>query len=291
MPFIEEEFKISEPKKALFVVRDILNCSLKEAQRHIDKQRLRVDNKVVKKSQIIQGMVSLTYFKPVNNTQELVFETKDFGVFNKSAQIYTHPKGYFYHKSLLDCIQASFGRGAHPAHRLDYETSGLVLVGKNLQHTKALKALFMQQKVKKTYLALVYGKLIQSLRIDEPILVPQTIQEDLRIRSCISPLGKIAITLVEPLSYNALLDISLIRVTPLTGRTHQIRLHLSYVGHRIIGEGLYGVSDENAREYLKLKRENQAPLLMLHATSLEFSFKNANYKIVSQIPKRFLSFL
>ncbi|AFI05444.1 RluA family pseudouridine synthase [Helicobacter cetorum] len=291
MPFIEEEFEILKPTKALFFVRDILKCSLKEAQRHIDKERLKINHRVVKKSQIIQGIASLTYFKPTNNIQKLVFETKDFGVFNKNAQVYTHPKGYFYHESLLDCIQSHFGKNAHPAHRLDYETSGLVLVGKNLQNTKALKTLFMQQLVKKTYLALVHGKITQSLHINKPILVPQNIQKDLRIRSCISPLGKPSITLVEPLTYNAFLDTSLIRVTPLTGRTHQIRLHLSSVGHRIVGEGLYGVSDENAREYLRLKRENNAPLLMLHATSLDFEFKGASYRLISQMPERFIQFL
>ncbi len=129
------------------------------------------------------------------------------------------------------------------------------------------------------------------MKIDKPILTPQNIQKDLHIRSKISPLGKQSITLVEPLSYNPFLDISLLKITPLTGRTHQIRLHLSSVDHRIVGEGLYGVADENAREYLQLKRENNAPLLMLHAASLEFEFKGAIYKIASPMPERFMPFL
>ncbi|MFT2705000.1 RluA family pseudouridine synthase, partial [Helicobacter pylori] len=175
--------------------------------------------------------------------------------------------------------------------RLDYETSGLVLAGKTLQSAKDLKALFMQKKVKKTYLALAHGLVDKNTIIDKPILTPQNIQKDLRIKSKISPLGKPSITLVEPLSYNPFLDISLLKITPLTGRTHQIRLHLSSVGHRIVGEGLYGVANEEAREYLQLKRENNAPLLMLHATSLKFEFKGAIYKITSPMPKRFMPFL
>ncbi|GAA7622707.1 RNA pseudouridine synthase [Helicobacter pylori] len=291
MPFVEEEFEILKPIKALFFVRDALKCSLKEAQRHLDKQRLKQDRQAVRKSQMIQGIVSLIHFKPNEKTQALVFETKDFGVFDKPPQVYTHPKGYFYHESLLDCIQSHFGKNAHPAHRLDYETSGLVLAGKTLQSAKDLKALFMQKKVKKTYLALAHGLVDKNIVIDKPILTPQNIQKDLRIKSKISPLGKPSTTLVEPLSYNPFLDISLLQITPLTGRTHQIRLHLSSVGHRIVGEGLYGVIDENAREYLQLKRENNAPLLMLHATSLEFEFKGAIYKITSPMPKRFMPFL
>ncbi len=129
------------------------------------------------------------------------------------------------------------------------------------------------------------------MKIDKPILTPQNIQKDLRIRSQISPLGKPSITLVEPLSYNPFLDISLLKITPLTGRTHQIRLHLSSVDHRIVGERLYGVADEEARGYLQLKRENHAPLLMLHAASLEFEFKGAIYEIISPIPQRFIPFL
>ncbi|GAA9720355.1 RNA pseudouridine synthase [Helicobacter pylori] len=291
MPFVEEEFEILKPTKALFLVCDVLKCSLKEAQRHLDKQRLKQNQQAVRKSQIIQGVVRLIHFKPNEKTQALVFETKDFGAFDKPAQVYTHPKGYFYHESLLDCIQSHLGKNAHPAHRLDYETSGLVLAGKTLQNAKDLKALFMQKKVKKTYLALVHGLVEKNMKIDKPILTPQNIQKDLRIRSKISPLGKPSTTLVEPLSYNPFLDISLLKITPLTGRTHQIRLHLSSINHRIVGEGLYGVADENAREYLQLKRENNAPLLMLHAASLEFEFKKAFYEIISPMPKRFIPFL
>ncbi|GAA8215075.1 RNA pseudouridine synthase [Helicobacter pylori] len=291
MPFVEEEFEILKPIKALFFVRDVLKCSLKEAQRHLDKQRLKQNQQVVRKSQMIQGVVRLIHFKPNEKTQALVFETKDFGVFDKPPQVYTHPKGYFYHESLLDCIQSHFGKNAHPAHRLDYETSGLVLAGKTLQSAKDLKVLFMQKKVKKTYLALAHGLVDKDIVIDKPILTPQNIQKDLRIKSKISPLGKPSTTLVEPLSYNPFLDISLLKIAPLTGRTHQIRLHLSSVNHRIVGEGLYGVIDENARKYLQLKRENNAPLLMLHATSLEFEFKGAIYEITSQMPQRFMPFL
>ncbi|GAA9001110.1 RNA pseudouridine synthase [Helicobacter pylori] len=291
MPFVEEEFEILKPTKALFFVRDALKCSLKEAQRHLDKQRLKQNQQAVCKSQMIQGVVSLIHFKPNEKTQALVFETKDFGVFDKPPQVYTHPKGYFYHESLLDCIQSHFGKNAHPAHRLDYETSGLVLAGKTLQSAKDLKTLFMQKKVKKTYLALAHGLVDKNTIIDKPILTPQNIQKDLRIKSEISPLGKPSTTLVEPLSYNPFLDISLLKITPLTGRTHQIRLHLSSVNHRIVGEGLYGVIDENARKYLQLKRENNAPLLMLHASSLEFEFKGAIYEITSPMPKRFMPFL
>ncbi|GAA9946942.1 RNA pseudouridine synthase [Helicobacter pylori] len=291
MPFVEEEFEILKPIKALFFVRDVLKCSLKEAQRHLDKQRLKQNQQVVRKSQMIQGVVRLIHFKPNEKTQALVFETKDFGVFDKPPQVYTHPKGYFYHESLLDCIQSHFGKNAHPAHRLDYETSGLVLVGKTLQSAKDLKTLFMQKKVKKTYLALVHGLVDKNIVIDKPILTPQNIQKDLRIKSKISPLGKPSTTLVEPLSYNPFLDISLLKITPITGRTHQIRLHLSSVNHRIVGEGLYGVANKEAREYLQLKRENNAPLLMLHATSLEFEFKGAIYEIASPMPKRFMPFL
>ncbi|GAA6789281.1 RNA pseudouridine synthase [Helicobacter pylori] len=291
MPFVEEEFEILKPTRALFFVRDVLKCSLKEAQRHLDKQRLKQNQQTVRKSQMIQGVVSLIHFKPNEKTQALVFETKDFGVFDKPPQVYTHPKGYFYHESLLDCIQSHLGKNAHPAHRLDYETSGLVLAGKTLQSVKDLKALFMQKKVKKTYLALAHGLVEKSMKIDKPILTPQNIQKDLHIRSKISPLGKPSITLVEPLSYNPFLDISLLKITPLTGRTHQIRLHLSSIGHRIVGEGLYGVADEEARIYLQLKRENNTPLLMLHAFRLGFEFKKAFYKITSPMPKRFMPFL
>ncbi|GAA8127362.1 RNA pseudouridine synthase [Helicobacter pylori] len=291
MPFVEEEFEILKPIKALFFVCDVLKCSLKEAQRHLDKQRLKQNRQAVRKSQMIQGVVSLIHFKPNEKTQVLVFETKDFGVFDKPPQVYTHPKGYFYHESLLDCIQSHFGKNAHPAHRLDYETSGLVLAGKTLQSAKDLKTLFMQKKVKKTYLALAHGLVDKNIVIDKPILTPQNIQKDLRIKSKISPLGKPSTTLVEPLSYNPFLDISLLKIAPLTGRTHQIRLHLSSVNHRIVGEGLYGVIDENAREYLQLKRENNAPLLMLHASSLEFEFKGAIYEITSPMPQRFMPFL
>ncbi len=167
-------------------------------------------------------------------------------------------------------------------HRLDKDTSGVILVARNQNYFNYLKNLFQIHQVKKTYLALVYGKLEPKLGIiKKPIrLKPGTIKRTVWR----GKIEKEAITeyrVLKYLKYNKslakkLLYFSLLEVIPKTGRTHQIRVHLSSIGHPIIGDSLYGPKINP----LGLKRQ------FLHAESLEFSLENGRrIKIESGLPE------
>jgi len=140
-------------------------------------------------------------------------------------------------------------------HRLDRDTSGVLLVARTPEARDALRAQFKAAQVSKVYLALVIGRPEhERARIDSPI------GRDPRERKRLAVLegGRQAITDYGVLEY--LGDYTLLEVHPLTGRTHQIRVHLAAIGHPVVGDRVYGPG----RQKLRLRR------LFLHAAELTF---------------------
>ncbi|MGX3011909.1 RluA family pseudouridine synthase [Helicobacter sp. 23-1044] len=114
---------------------------------------------------------------------------------------------------------------------------------------------------------------------------------DLGIRTCIDKNGRFAQSAIKILHYDSARNITHLKIMPLTGRTHQIRAHLAHIGHRIVGEMLYGVDDKNARDFLDGKINGEARTqifganrLMLHAQSLRFCYQNNEFFIRSKMP-------
>jgi len=151
-------------------------------------------------------------------------------------------------------------------HRLDRETSGIMLAVKNQKYFDYFKSLFKERQIKKTYLALVSGEPKEKHGvIDKPIGIKNgTVKRSIHS-------GKMAKTAVT--EYKVLktfifggVPFSLLEVFPKTGRTHQIRVHLASIGHPIVGDPLYGGK----------KNAGLAKRLMLHAYSLEFSLPNGS---------------
>ncbi|RDU68857.1 RluA family pseudouridine synthase [Helicobacter brantae] len=288
MPFITQRFFIQEEQKAFLWLMRTLHCTQKEAQKILDKGWLTQEGQAIHKSQSICGEISLTHFSPSPLKLPIVLQTPYFVIYDKPAFLLTHPKGTFSHPSLCDALKSEFGLQANPVHRLDKETSGLLLCSINKTYESQLKALFETSQIQKTYLALVRGNLKEEQIIDSPILTPPkgAKHSNLQIRSTLSPQGKNAQTHILPLK--SLKDSTLVQATPLTGRTHQIRLHLCSIGHPILGDPLYGCEDKFAQAYLESdlgeeQRESYfgAKRLMLHAYSLKFSFLGENYEVSS----------
>lgn len=264
MPFIRESFYIDTPIKASRFLTRTLGYTTAQAQKHIDKARLRTaDNAPVQKSQIISGIVWLTHFVDDFYTpSELIapiFGTQDFALFCKPAKLLTHPKGSFLHKSLIDSVRYFASKDARLAHRLDYETSGLIVAAKGWENERALKQLFATREVCKTYIAKVQGIIDRAHTIDAPILAPSPAQKphrNLSIRSRIDPSGKPAVTLIVPLHIDSVRAQTTILARPLTGRTHQIRLHCAHIGHPICNDFLYGGDDAMAEAYLDALKQS-----------------------------------
>jgi len=142
-------------------------------------------------------------------------------------------------------------------HRLDAGTSGVLLLARTPQATARLADSFRQGEVKKTYLALCSGELARRQEINQPIG---------RVRGSrhgVVPGGKPSATLVEPLATGA--AATLVRATPRTGRTHQIRVHLAHLGHPLLGDGLYG-----GPRYDQQPIPRPIPRPMLHAAAVTF---------------------
>ena len=156
-------------------------------------------------------------------------------------------------------------------HRLDKDTSGVVLIAKNQKYFDYLKSLFEKNEIKKTYLALVWGKVEpRSGIIDKPIGITKTVKRTIGKGKML----KEAITEYKVIKFFPFF--SLVKVFPKTGRTHQIRVHLSSIGHPIVGDLLYS----RKQNPFGLKRQ------FLHAESLEFNLMEGGHiKIEAELPE------
>ncbi|WP_163563876.1 pseudouridine synthase family protein [Helicobacter suis] len=289
MPFVRQIFEIKEPIKAWKFVANTLRCSVAKAQSHIDRGRLQaLDQSPLKKSQNIQGLIALTFFKALPSAlYKPFFSTPFFEAYYKPKNLYSHPKNY-HSFSLYESVY-SHNQEARLIHRLDYETSGIILVSQNKEHEKSLRALFSNHQITKTYTALVQGNMYSyasgDFSVILPILEPSSLRGDLGVRSQIHKQGKFSATTIKILCFDVFNNQTLLQISPLTGRTHQIRLHLSTLGFPIVGEPLY-TEDNYARAYLDAKKQDFKgsyaafkPHLALEASGLDFTLYHLHYSL------------
>ncbi len=265
------------------------DLNMKEAQRWIDRFRLyQNDNCVLEKNAKLFGELEVVVYTPKSRGLKPVFEEEDFVIYDKPSGILVHPTSRDCEYCLFDEILSDFGKDAHIVHRLDKQTSGLIMVAKHKKAEAKLKMLFEKREVQKTYLALARGKIEKFLNVNAPLKLNNN-YEDIKVRMLVHEDGKESITDFEPLEYFKDKDATLVKVYPHTGRQHQIRVHLFHVKHSIIGDNLYGVSTELAKDYLDGKMDEKACIealgakrLLLHAQSLEFEYESRVYKFESQ---------
>ncbi|MCD8213782.1 MAG: RNA pseudouridine synthase, partial [Campylobacter sp.] len=236
--------------------------------------------------------VYLIDYEPRPHGLKPIFECDKFVVFDKPSGVLSHPNGRNCEYSLNDEIWHLYGRAACVTHRLDFETSGLIVVALDLKSQIKLKKIFENRAVSKIYVAMVQGRIEQSLQIEAKMDLAND-YDDLKMRMQICENGKTAVTKIEPLEYFADINTTFVRVVPLTGRQHQIRLHLFHVEHKILGEPLYGLNRESAEKILDKKMSEKeriavtgAPRLLLHASEICFEFDGKFYNIKSKFNAR-----
>lgn len=213
--------------------------------------------------QVIIPPVEAVDLQPENIPLDIVFENSDVMVINKPAGMVVHPaaghnKGTLVHAALAHApdIQGISGE-ARPGvvHRLDKNTSGLILMAKNDTAHHWLQEQFRQRLVKKTYLALVDGKPpTPTGRIEAAIGRDASHRKQMAI--AVPGKGREAASEYQTLESFPLH--TLLEVHPVTGRTHQIRLHLAFIGCPVVGDTIYG----HKHSSLPLKRH------FLHAVRL-----------------------
>jgi len=287
--FVLKKFFIEKETKIFLFLMNRLNVSQSEAQKMIDTNKIYQNKKLIKdKAAFVKGEIEVLLFEPNPKGERPIFFTKDFAIFDKPSGVMVHPKNRLTHYSFLDEIRALYGKEANITHRIDKETSGLLLVSKNKKAEKILKSSFENKQITKRYLAFVRGKIEKELIIDEPIKKNRDFSK-IRLKVVIDKTGKYAKTIIKPIKYFPLKDITLIEATPLTGRQHQIRIHLFHVKHPVVGDPIYGVDTKIAIKYLDKELNEKeriyytgANRLMLHANYLEFEYDKNRYKIYSK---------
>ncbi len=299
MPYVKEKFFIKKPTPAYSFLMKEFDLGMKEAQRWVDRYRLyQNDVCVLEKNAKLSGEVEVVIYAPASRGLKPVYEEEDFVIYDKPSGILVHPTSRDCEYCLFDEILSDFGSSAHIVHRLDKQTSGLIMVAKNKQAEAKLKMLFEKRQVQKTYLALAHGEMKKSLHVDAPLKLNDN-YEDIKVRMLVHEQGKPSITDFEPLKYFEDINATLVKAYPKTGRQHQIRVHLFHVKHRILGDNLYGVSTEVAKKYLDRQMHKQecfdklgASRLLLHAQSLSFEYEGKRYKFESKkdIEKEFYEF-
>jgi tRNA pseudouridine32 synthase / 23S rRNA pseudouridine746 synthase len=164
-----------------------------------------------------------------------------------------------------DCLSARAQHrwpGALVVHRLDMATSGLVLMARHIQAQRSLSQAFADRQVHKRYVAVVSGLLVQPVASDawSEIELPIAVDWPRRPMRVVDPQGKPSTTRWRPVSHDGEAQTTRIELEPLTGRTHQLRVHLQALGHPIVGDALYGPPEVASR----------MPRLLLHAAELAF---------------------
>jgi tRNA pseudouridine32 synthase/23S rRNA pseudouridine746 synthase len=183
-------------------------------------------------------------------------------VFDKPSGLLSVPgRGADKHDSLATRAQALYA-DARIVHRLDMGTSGLMLMARGAAAQRALSMAFAARTVAKAYVALVAGRLVAAPEESAVIDLPIRLDWPARPRRIVDPLaGKPSLTRWRALDYDAAADATRVALEPLTGRSHQLRVHLAAIGHPILGDALYAPPALAAR----------AARLMLHAHTLCFA--------------------
>jgi 23S rRNA pseudouridine1911/1915/1917 synthase len=225
----------------------------------------------------------------------IIYEDKDLLAINKPSGLVVHPDGRTKELSLIDWLKEKYpacekvgeplkiGTGEiikrwGIVHRLDRETSGVVLIAKNQTTYDFLKKQFLRREVRKTYQTAVYGE----MRYDEGIINLPIGRNKSDFRkwatgSAVRGEAREAVTHYRTLARKQ--KISFVEISPRTGRTHQLRVHLADIGHGIIGDKLYGVAKKSP---LTIKR------LALHARVIEFELPGGKLiKITAPYPSDF----
>lgn len=217
--------------KAYKVLAQANGISNNKAKELIDKGLVYVEDKKVK---IARADISTDTVFRIEYPEkiEILYQDEDIIAINKPAQVDSY--------EIQDSIE-----GAELLHRLDRDTSGVLLLGKNRPFIERAIAEFKNRNVEKHYVAWVDGVIFEKVEIDEPIF---TIKKG-KAFSIIDPLrGKKAHTIVTPEEVQGKKSKVNIEIT--TGRTHQIRVHLAHIGHPIVGDEQYGSRTQSKRVLL-----------------------------------------
>ncbi len=230
----------------------------------------------------------------------VIYEDEELLVINKPAGLVCHPTKTDEYSSLISRVRLYLGKEAiaHLVNRLDRETSGVTLVAKRDDAARELRRLWENRRVQKVYMAIVHGHVREEKGlIDAPLGKDEA--SIVAVKDRVRPDGLASQTefFVERRFSRAEGDFTLVRVQPLTGRKHQIRIHMAHLGHPIVGDKLYG-GDEDLYMALvedRLTEEQRGRLIFrnhaLHARAVRFEWREKPVEFLCEPESSFSEFL
>jgi 23S rRNA pseudouridine1911/1915/1917 synthase len=223
-----------------FLCKKIPRLSRERVQRVI-RGECWVDGRAAKPSLTVVPGQTVTFRRPAPAEpaapRELPLLHKDdaFYAFDKPAGIAMHPTAKFHFSTVTAVLREKFpGEALQITHRLDLETSGVLLVARSREAAVAMKRAFAKRKVEKTYLAVVHGRLEGEGVIDGPLALAGGL---VRVKMAVRDGGLPSLTRWRALTTSG--ERTLVECFPETGRQHQIRAHLDFIGHAVVGDKLY----------------------------------------------------
>lgn len=288
-----------------FLAREFFSLGLTRGEiiRNIKEGNILVNNKAVKPSyklgenDEVMADIKKQENKIVPNPEikvNIIYEDENIIAVDKPAGISVHPGSAEQNDTLVNGLLVKYPEveNIHDQigdsylrpgiiHRLDKETSGVMVTARNMKTFEELKNLFKTGKISKKYIAIVYGKLEEKSGI-----IDKNIARAATYRKQVIASGKTK-TLIRPAvtEYKVAKEFkgySLVEVRPKTGRMHQIRIHMFSIGHPIVGDKLYK---------MKNIKELSAPRQMLHAEKIKFELFGKKYSFKSGPPADFLEIL
>jgi len=263
-----EETRDDKTRLDLIMVKKYPKYNRSTLQKFISSGFVKVDKEVVKKANLkFREDVNIELSVPEAQKNatlepETIYEDKNVLVLDKPAGLLSMAKGEY-------CPEKTLEDYGLLVHRLDRGTSGVVILAKNPETQKFLRKQFQDRKTHKTYYAVVEGRpKLDEARIDLPIA--RDLKHPTTFR--VDPNGKPSETFYKVIRSND--KYSLLELKPTTGRTHQLRVHLKYLGHPIIGDPVYG--------------SKNATRLYLHAKELEITLPGGDRRIFeAKLPQEF----
>ena len=230
---------------------------------------------IVEENDIVELIENKEYipskFKSENIPLDIVYEDKDLVIINKPSGMVVHPASGNYENTLVNALIYRYNLDdtnvrSGIAHRIDKDTSGLVIVAKNDKTLELLTDMFKNKKIKKTYVAIVDGVINnKSGTINAPIT--RDVKD--RKKMMVGKDGKNSIThfyVIKTFKNNTYISLNLE-----TGRTHQIRVHMAYIGHPVTNDKVYGKENTSFGQYL-------------HASKLEFIHPITKKEMIIEAP-------
>jgi len=218
--------------------------------------------------------------QPENIPLEIIYEDDDLIAINKQSKLLVHPARGHWTGTLINALlyhaqqtRGTLSTGSDPwrpgiIHRLDRDTTGLIVVAKRDEAHWRIAGQFERRTVKKTYLAIVHGSPgLDNDLIDAPLGVHPKFRERYAVREDGRPAQTIY-SVKERFS-----NFSILELYPKTGRTHQLRVHLAHIGHPIVGDTTYGGQPISLHDLTNKKNDSTEPLIdrqALHAYRLQF---------------------